>query len=172
MNQPDYSVLPGENPNRQRKKSPSIFPLLMLGLMAFFLYTQYQGARAKQREQAQQPRPAVPEQTPRSDALPEYPEIQIPDISGDGRLPAQAPPRERQAKQPLPKGWPGDDSGWSVDTDIPTHTHDHAHGDDRTESGDWSMEVSDSTGTGTATKSPPKKTENGDWEISEVETKK
>lgn len=169
MNQPDYSVLPGENPNRRRKSAPSIFPLLMLGVMAFFLYTQYKGARTKQREQAQQPRQAVPQQTPRSDAIPEFPDLKIPDISGDGRLPAQAPPRERRAKQPLPQGWP-DNGGWSVDTDIPSHTHDHAHGDDRTESGDWAMEVSDSSGT--ATKAPPKKTREGDWEISEVETKK
>lgn len=169
MNHPDYSVLPGENPNRPRKNAPSIFPLLMLGVMAFFLYTQYKGARTKQREQAQQPRQAAPQQMPRSDSLPAFPEIQIPDISGDGRLPAQAPPRERSVKQP--QGW-ADDGGWSVDTDIPSHTHDHAHGDARTESGDWAMEVSDSSGAGTATKAPPKKTREGDWEISEVETKK
>jgi len=159
--------------------------LLMLAVMAFFLYYQYQKSQVAI---SAAPEPTLPK-APDSIALPE---IIIPDFSNDGLGRSAKPqassgnvPRStspRSTARPTRNDPFGDrKTDWSIDTDVPTTGSrnepelsldlgtPNAPRESRTESGDWSLEEGASH---KPTKSAPKRTQEGDWEISEVETSK
>ena len=158
----NYPNLPGRK--RPPRKSNFVL-LLILGFMAFFLFTQYKKSQV------------------RSDA--NRGDVVIPDISndgpqgnaGNGRLDSN--PLEAGSSAQATVGIDPSNGDWSLDTDVPVEDPQTQSvvGSDKgiseTNSGDWSLEVGDSRASngGTAVKTKPesKTTTKGDWEITEVD---
>lgn len=155
-------------PQRRTRRGPNFFLLLVLGMMAFFLYSQYQKAQR-----------TAQESTPEVD-------ITIPDFSNDNpnapsgaidwprsnRGTWPAPPSREQIRNSPPI------SDWSIDTQVPSsQTENRSISADRrqqssevTNSGDWSMEEGHSRPAAphfqrSAQPSVPQKKEVGDWSI-------
>ena len=146
---------PGQQQGYGRpRRKPNFFLLLMLGAMAFFLYTQYQSSQ----QQA-----AVPDGAA-------IPEIKIPDISNDGpRNNGARPsldPHANPAQFPMPSGGISGQQKSRKTYRVDPADSEISH------SGDWSMEEGVSTPNGqtadnTFQSSAPKKTSDGDWSIEE-----
>ena len=147
MNHTDYSVPPGGVRN-QRQPAPNMFPLFILAVMGFLLYSQYAAPPGENR--------GFPEQSSVEEV-----DVSIPGISVDGEKDGGF------SDQPMsyPKSWPKTQSDWSIDTDIATTPNDAPN---QTQNGDWVLDIEDSRPKAPPTASP-KATQRGDWEISEVE---
>jgi len=166
---------PGQQQGYGRpRRKPNFVLLLMLGAMAFFLYTQYQNSR----QQA-----AAPESAGGGFEIP------IPDISNDGprrdgdlEPPFDRNPHSNPSQSPNPYDR---NSDWSLDTSTPSRqvadqqesvtVQQTNQGQEVVRSGDWEMEEGASTpnanGSNTLRPSAPKKTREGDWSLEEVKKK-
>ena len=145
----NHSNQPGNLGQQQRRpvRKPPIMLLLLLGVMAIFLYSQY-------RKISGQPTPGP---------------VVIPDISNDrpNFHPTPNPDDNRS-------DWSIDTDLPSTVLENQTEVViGKGRGSAATQAGDWSLEVGESkqSGGGPNLKSGPKSTRKGDWEVSEVETK-
>lgn len=184
MNYPDGSGFENRRQGQPARK-PNFMLLLMLAVMAFYLYYQYQKSQVAISADRESTLPKAPD----SIALPE---IIIPDFSNDGLGRSDksqtSPGSASRSTIPRSTARPTRDdpfgdrkTDWSIDMDVPTTGsrqeselsldlgNSSAPREARTQSGDWSLEEGASH---RHTKSAPKRTQKGDWEISEVESRK
>lgn len=164
-----------ENTGQPRSANkPNLFPLMIMAVMAFYLFSQYEqgsglpgGIQGAGRQVEGLPGGSqLPDISVKPGSSPaSVPEIVIPDISNDGPG-RKSPPLIPEWAKPRQSA-----SDWAIDTDIPTTAVSQSQ---PVQSGDWSLEIGDSTeaeGNRQLQKKSPqsKSTTTGDWEISEVD---
>ena len=145
----NYADFPGSRP-QARPGGPNLGLLLIMGLIALFLYSRYQNT-------ASSPFPQIPQDAPEigGRATPRP-------VGGIGRPAGTRPASSSQANS-------GD---WSIE-EVETkgrstpggQLYEAAEGPHRTARGDWELEVGESQ---PPPKSAPTKTQRGDWTIEEV----